>query len=236
MKKVNLIIPAYNEAERIVITLKELGKFLKSDLAKTEKYDYRLYVVNDGSTDNTATVVKELIQKYSLAGEILNCQQNQGKGGATKHGMLNSREADYYYQADADSSASWDELAKMLGIIEKEKIDAVIGSRALASSVVKTSAHKKLLGRIAAGFVKLILGLDYKDTQCGYKLFSKKCLPAFEKQTVMGFGYDFEILYYLEQTNLKVLEVGVKWEIKHDGTVRISSYFKTLWDLLKLRI
>ncbi|MCA9382846.1 glycosyltransferase [Candidatus Dojkabacteria bacterium] len=233
MKKVNVIVPSYNEAGRIERTLEEYAMFVRS--MKT-KYDLYLYVVNDGSKDQTAKIVKDELARLNVASELLNLEINHGKGYALKYGVFNSRKADYYYLADADLSAKWNVLADFLELAEKEDYDVVIASRGLETSEVSTKVYKRLLGRSAALVIQLLLGLDIQDTQCGYKLFKGKTLPAFKELTIDRWGFDFELLYLVDKMGFSIGEVGIKWVNKSGSKVKLSDYPKQLIELLKVRI
>ena len=233
MKKVNVIVPSYNEAGRIERTLEEYAMFVRS---MRSKYDLYLYVVNDGSKDQTAKIVKAELAKLNVTSQLLNLEINHGKGYALKYGVFNSREADYYYLADADLSAKWNVLADFLELAEKEDYDVVIASRGLDTSEVSTKVYKRLLGRSAALVIQLLLGLDIQDTQCGYKLFKSKTLPAFKELTIDRWGFDFELLYLVDKMGFSIGEVGIKWVNKSGSKVKLSDYPKQLIELLKVRI
>lgn len=227
MKSINVVIPVYNESLRLPETLHEYSKYL----AKQQDYDTRLYIVDDGSTDTTRAIANDLISKLDIPGEVLSYTQNKGKGNAVKTGVLNSRLADYYYLADADLSAEWNVLDQFMDIIEKEGADVVIGSRAQSESFVKTNKLKRFLGRVAAMLIGIMLDLNIRDTQCGYKLFNKECIKAFELQQISGWGFDFEILYILRLMNKNIIEKGITWENKSGSQLKLSGYIESFKQL-----
>jgi len=233
MKLVNIIIPTFNEEQRLPETLTAYANFIPK---LKGKYNVRLYIVDDGSTDKSKTIAQELILKQNITGEILSYKENKGKGHAVKTGMLNSRKADYYYLADADLSSSWDVLDNFLNQIEVTNFHAIIGSRAKEESKVETSYFRYSLGRLAAFIIRIVLNLHIRDTQCGYKLFSKEALQAFRLQKVAKWGFDFEILYILKLLKLNVLEVGIKWKNKGGSSMKYSNYFSTLKQLIVVRL
>lgn len=241
--KVNIIIPAYNEENRLGKTFESYVEYflnkkeycINTNTSKNTKYILKVILVSDGSTDNTIPLAEKVFVKHNINSTIIEIQNNSGKGFAVKKGVLESDSADYYYLADADLSAKWDVLPKFLELIKNDKYDVVIGSRAVSESKVKTNAFKYIAGRISATLVNLSLNLDIKDTQCGYKLFSNKCLKAFELQTINSWGYDFEILYILEKMGLNILEKGITWNNVSGSRVSIGDYFATLISLLKIK-
>jgi len=207
MTKLNIIIPAFKEASRITNTLTSLSKFLKLNV--NSNLDIMTYVINDGSTDDTYSITKDLYKKLTLSGDVLSYDINQGKGYAVKYGMLNSRNADYYYLADADLSASWDTLLELLKVAETSNSDCVIGSRTLKPNKVHTSLFKKIAGRGSNIIINLFLQLGLNDTQCGYKLFNNKCISAFKELTLNRWGFDFELLYIIKKKHLTIKEVSI---------------------------
>jgi dolichyl-phosphate beta-glucosyltransferase len=236
MAKINVIVPAYNEGERLSETLKAFSATFNSQSPFSNAHDIYLYIVNDGSKDDTAALAAELLQKLGISGELLSYEINQGKGYAVRYGMLNSRPADYYYLADADLSSPWQTLENLYAAGQEQRADCIIGSRARPESKVDTAASRLISGRVSNLLIKLFLGLTISDTQCGYKLFSSKCLPAFQKQTLMRWGFDFEILYILEKVlHLKTLEVGITWKNKDGSKVKFKDYFRTFNELMTVR-
>jgi dolichyl-phosphate beta-glucosyltransferase len=237
-KKINVIIPAYNEEPRISKTLKTYhsyfyGPSTQSNVGKN--CDLRLYVINDGSTDKTAKITEKILKELDMPSEMIDSHPNKGKGYAVKYGMLNSRPADLYYLADADLSSEWNVLDQLLEVLTSKDYDCVIGSRAIVNSETKTSAHRLISGRASNFLINIFLNLGFQDTQCGYKLFTKKSLKAFEAQRINRWGFDFEILYLLKKLKYKVTEIGIKWENREGSHVKFKDYFATLKQLIKVR-
>lgn len=232
LKKVNIVIPCYNEQKRIINTLKSLDQFLARH---SHLYNFKVYIVNDGSIDFTQKIIGDFIgnSKFKKAYEVLSYRVNKGKGYAVRFGMLKSRKADYYYLADADLSSSWNTLNELLKIA-LNGYDCVIGSRGLEQSKVDTSYLKKLLGRIGNFLIVKLLNVNVLDTQCGYKLFSRKCLPAFLSQTINRWGFDFEVLYLLKKMGVDIKEVSIVWKNKEGSKVKPLDYIRTFGELLSL--
>lgn len=232
-KTINIIIPAYNEENRLPETLAALGKYLH---LKTSDFDIRTYIVNDGSRDKTRLVAHNLLAKYNIKGEVLDYGTNRGKGYAVKYGMLHSRPADYYYLSDADLSSPWETMMTLVGVLEKQPVySAAIGSRAMPESRVEYVQSRHISGRISNLLINLFLNLGFKDTQCGYKLFNHECLAALKILTINRWGFDFELLYVMKKMGLRAKEVGIEWHNMEGSKVRFSDYFKTLEQLWRVR-
>ncbi|MFW5702429.1 MAG: glycosyltransferase [Candidatus Dojkabacteria bacterium] len=229
--RLNIVIPSYNEEQRLPKTLNALADFRKMFVQRG--IEFRVYIVNDGSKDRTAQVASVLIEQLQLPAKILEYGENRGKGGAVKFGMLNSEPADYYYLADADLSADWTQCLVLLDKIDG--YDAAIGSRVANGAKVETVFSRKFSGRLSNLLIKLVLGLKYGDTQCGYKLFKHNCLEVFSMQKIERFGFDFEILYLMKKLGLKTKEVGIVWENREGSKVKPIDYLRTLHQLLKVR-
>lgn len=227
-KSLAIIIPAFNEEDRLPTTLKALHTYLENSKLGS---NIQLFIVNDGSTDNSILTATEALKSFTIQTQIINLPQNMGKGYAVKHAFLNIPEFDYYYLADADLSAQWQTMSDFLILAENGNLDCIIASRALPESDVKTSLIKKTLGNLGNIPIKLLLGLDFEDTQCGYKLFSKNCLPAFKIQKLDRWGFDFELLYIIKEMGLSIKEVGIEWQNREGSNVQHSDYLKTFKEL-----
>jgi len=223
----SVILPAYNEEEVIKSTILKIVEFFKN-----QALTYEIIVVNDGSTDKTAKIVLEL--NYPNV-RLIN-QENLGKGGAVRTGMLASQ-GDYLLFLDADYSTSINNLTKFLATIKNQQADVVIASRALADSIVDVHQNKikEYLGKIGNQLIRLLLIKGINDTQCGFKLFNRKCLELFKKQKVFGWGFDFEILFLAQKFGYKIVQLPVIWQDKPDSKVKINGYLKTFKDLLLIK-
>jgi len=219
------VIPAYNEASVIQATIADVKKYL--DL---RGMIYEVIVVDDGSTDGTASIVRAMPGVTFIANEA-----NRGKGYSVKRGVL-AASGDLILFMDADNSTKIKELDRILHEIESN--DIVIGSRALANSqiTVRQNIAKVSLGRLGNALIRLVLGLPFKDTQCGFKLFRRKVQDIFRVMTLDRWGFDFELLFLASQKGYKIHESPVVWENNFDSKVRASSYFSTFFDMIKVRI
>ncbi|MBT3394949.1 glycosyltransferase family 2 protein [archaeon] len=219
MSKVSIIIPAYNEEKRIVSTLEKISEFFKDQ-------DCEIIVVDDGSSDGTRSVVK----KFSSI-KLNNKRENKGKGYSVKEGVAMSS-GDLILFSDADLSTPIEEFDKLKKYVDSYSV--VIGSRALAESEVQNNIFRKLLGRVGNLLIRSVVK-GIKDTQCGFKLYkSDVAKDLFSKQTIEGFGFDFEILFLAQKDKIKIKEVPVVWKNVEGSKVKPIHYLITLFELFKI--
>ncbi len=205
----SLIVPAYNEAARIGRTLPEMLDFLRAESPASE-----LLVVNDGSTDATADVVRASFEgQTEIVTRLLHQPANRGKGAAVRRGLLEAKREVALF-TDADLSTPIDEAPKLLAPILNGEVDVAFGSRALDRSLIGTRQawHREHGGRVFNLLVRLATGLPYWDTQCGFKAFRLEVFrPILERATSDGFGFDVELIYLAQQAGLRIREIPVRW-------------------------
>jgi dolichyl-phosphate beta-glucosyltransferase len=202
--KLSIVIPAYNERERIVATIGAIASHV-SDLG----FAWELLIADDGSKDDTVSLCEEL---HLVNMKVLKAPQNGGKGSAVQRGMLTAH-GKYVLFADADNSTPIEEVSKLLTMLEKDGFDVAVGSRAADGA---EEGKKSLLRKILSGglrwIVKYIFQIPVKDTQCGFKMYTRDAAQKLHtKQTVMGFSFDLEILYLASKYGYKIAEVPVSW-------------------------
>lgn len=205
----SVVIPAYNEAKRIVPTITSIIEF-----AKSQKILVEIIVVDDGSTDATEHAVTGLVDRY------IKLPHNMGKGAAVRHGALAAIGKDILLM-DADGSAPITELPELWE--HRNGADIVIGSRHLDGSVihVRQSMLRQTLSYFGSAIFRLILQLPYADTQCGFKLFSKESAQAIFSQTVIDrWGFDVETLKIAQLLGYTVREVPIAWHDAKGSTLR----------------
>lgn len=227
----SIVIPAYNEENRIGESLRKINDYLK-----TQNYEYEIIVVDDGSKDRTVEILMEYSNKISHL-KILNNNHNQGKGYSVKKGIFKSK-GDIILFTDADLSTPIEEIDKLLGCFNKG-YHIAIGSRALPDSDIKiySAWYRQLMGKTFNKIIRLVLNLDYYDTQCGFKCFQRAAaLEVFESLQLNGFSFDVEALYIAKQRGLKVKEVPVCWYNSPESKVKlIRDSSRMFWDILKIR-
>jgi glycosyltransferase involved in cell wall biosynthesis len=227
----SIIIPAYNEANRIEATLMDINEKLKN-----KNFNYEILVLDDGSKDDTVKIVENLKTKIKNLNVILN-EQNMGKGFSVRHGMLLAK-GKYCLFMDADNSTTIDQFDNFLPYFN-EGYDIVIGSIWIKGAKINEKAgwHRRLLGKISRLIIKIVLGLNISDTQRGFKSFKKEVVePIFSRQTIWRWGFDFEILYIAKKLGFKIKEVPIIWNNAGESKVKLSSYISTFKDLLKVRL
>ena len=223
--QISLIIPAFNEEEVIQDTLVEVLDFLKNNFQSFE-----IIVVDDASSDNT----RMLVQKFPEI-VLLRNLKNHGKGYSVAKGMRQAQ-GELLIFMDADNSTRIAELKTFLQFIPRYQV--LIGSRAIAQAQVlaRQALWKVFLGRLGNYLIQLFLLPGIKDTQCGFKLFTKDCKFIFEKLSIEDWGFDFELLFLLKKHKFKIKELPVAWKNNLDSKVKVSTYFKTLFQVIKVRL
>ncbi len=222
-------MPAYNEERRIEASLRKICAYAQAQSAPTE-----IIVVNDGSSDGTEAVVAKFPEV-----RVIRVTPNRGKGYAVRHGALNASGKLVLF-TDADLSAPIEEADKLLAAIESNGAAAAVGSRALRRELigVRESILRDYSGRTYNLLVRLFTGLRIHDTQCGFKLFRMEATRrAFELQRVEGFGFDPELLFLIERTGGKIVEVPVRWN--HDAATKVRfpiDPIRMFADLISLRV
>ena len=225
----SVVIPAYNESERILPTLGATASVVSGF-----GYDWELIVSDDGSKDNTAQLVKDL----GWANLRLVEHANTGKGGAVKRGVLAARGERILF-ADADNSTPIEELPRMMAQLD-EGFDITVGSRAATGAVEE---NKSVLRHAVSWTLRSVLGLvsgvQVKDTQCGFKLFTRHAAQElFSRQQMLGFSFDLELLYLANRLDLSVSEVAVHWFDAPGSKVNSFEdsikFFRDIWQVKRL--
>jgi dolichyl-phosphate beta-glucosyltransferase len=211
----SIVIPAYNESARLGATLEKVLGYVHA-----QGWDTEVIVVNDGSRDNTAEIVQTYAAKDSALRLVEN-PGNHGKGYSVRNGMLHARGKIVLF-SDADLSSPIEEAPKLFRALDSGA-DIAIGSRWLRAETQtqRQPLHRQLFGRIYNLVLRLTLGLQFKDTQCGFKAFKQPAVQAiFPLQKIERWGFDPEILFLARKLKFRVQEVSVAWG--HSGGTRIN--------------
>lgn len=188
-------------------------------------------VVDDGSTDQTVQVARD-------AGvRVLQNPGNRGKGYSVKHGMLEAK-GEWALFSDADLSSPIGEVEKLWSAVERERAQVAVGSRAVDRSLVGVHQPwlREAVGRVFNVAMRVVTGLGFKDTQCGFKLFQTAAgREVFSRQQLDGFGFDVEVLFIAKQLGYKSVEVPVRWDNVEGTKVSLLLGFTAFLDLLKVR-
>jgi len=215
MAKYSIIIPAYNEGARLGATLDCVLQYISA-----QGWDAEVIVVNDGSRDQTRDLVRNYAQKYPAL-RLLENPGNRGKGYSVRNGMLNAT-GEILLFSDADLASPIEETPKLFAAIQLGA-DIAIGSRWLRPELQaqRQSLLRQFYGRIFNLALRILLGLKFKDTQCGFKAFTRGAAQTiFPLQRIERWGFDPELLYLARRRRLKVEEVAVAWS--HQAGTRIS--------------
>jgi len=208
LPSVSIVIPAYNEEARLPATLEAIFDYLRAKNFSSAE----VLVVDDGSTDGTAALVERCQREHSGL-RLLKNPGNRGKGYTVRHGMLEAK-GEWILYSDADLSAPIGELDKLLDAADRAGAQVAIGSRAIDRSLVGVhqSAFRELSGRLFNVVMRMITGLPFHDTQCGFKLFrADAAREIFSRQQLDGFSFDVEDLVIAKTLGLRAIEVPVVW-------------------------
>ena len=227
----SIVIPAYNESERLPATLDRILVHIQESGWSAE-----IVVVDDGSSDDTVAIVQSYAQKYPSLRLVKN-PGNRGKGYSVRNGMLHTT-GEVMLFSDADLSSPIGETNKLFAALA-EGADVAIGSRWLRTELQtqRQPLHRQLFGRIFNLALRLILSLRFHDTQCGFKAFTRPAAQAiFPLQQIERWGFDPEILFLARKFGFKVAEVPVKWA--HSEGTRLHPLrdgIRMFFELLKIR-
>jgi dolichyl-phosphate beta-glucosyltransferase len=225
----SVVIPAYNEQNRLPPTLVRVTEFLKE-----WGRPHEILVVDDGSRDETVARARDV---GGPSVTVVSNETNRGKGYSVRRGMLLAR-GERRLMTDADLSTPIEEVRRLITRMD-EGYDVVIASRAVAGANIEIHQpwYRENMGRIFNLFVRTVTGLDLKDTQCGFKLFSARAAEeSFGACRLDGFSFDVESLYIANRRGYKIAELPVTWrndEATRVGVFRDSS--RMFMDLLRIR-
>jgi dolichyl-phosphate beta-glucosyltransferase len=229
----SIVIPAYNEEHRLPQTLRQLLDWLgRGTFSFCE-----LIVVDDGSSDGTARVVEDFA-KANACVRLARNPGNRGKGYAVRHGMLEAK-GEWILYSDADLSTPIEEIEKLCHAARELSAAIAIGSRALDRTLVEVHqpALRELSGRFFNLVMRVVTGLPFSDTQCGFKLYRADAAQRiFSRQKQDGFSFDVEDLLIAKKLGVRAVEVPVRWANVEGTKVRLSQGMKSFVDLVKIRM
>ena len=227
----SIVIPAYNESARLRASLEKVLAYVHA-----QGWDAEVIVVNDGSRDDTADIIRDFAAKDPMV-KLLENPGNRGKGYSVRNGMLHAQGRLILF-SDADLSSPIEEAPKLLDALEAGA-DIAIGSRWLRAETQtqRQPLHRQLFGRIFNILLRISLGLQFADTQCGFKAFKRAPAQAiFPLQKIERWGFDPEILFLARKLGFKVVEIPVVWG--HSGGARINPLIdgaKMFQEMLRVR-
>jgi glycosyltransferase involved in cell wall biosynthesis len=212
---ISIVIPAYNECARIEGTLERV-----MGCVQRRGWDAEVLVVDDGSSDETVAVVQRWMERHERLHLVKNAG-NRGKGYSVRNGLLQAA-GDIVMFTDADLSAPMEEAERLFAAIDAGA-DVAIGSRWLdkQKQTVHQPLYRRFFGRCFNAVTRMVIGLPYKDTQCGFKAFKREAAQTiFRLQTIERWGFDPEILFISQKLGCRIAEVPVTWG--HDERSRMS--------------
>jgi dolichyl-phosphate beta-glucosyltransferase len=228
----SVVIPAFNEEQRLPGTLEDALRYLGS-----QRYASEILVVDDGSNDGTGSVARGFC---GSAVPVRLCAHpdhaNHGKGAAVRLGMMAARGA-YRLFMDADNSTPLDQVAGFWSSFE-EGFDIVIGSRRTTGAriVVHQALHKEIAGRLGNWIIRLLAVPGVSDTQAGFKLLTAKCVERiFPQLTVDRWGFDIEILAVARHLGFRIREEPITWANSPASKVGAGSYFEVIGEVWRVR-
>ena len=229
--ELSIVVPAYNESARIENALKRILSCVQE-----QGWNAEVLVVDDGSNDNTAAIVQGWMEKHSNLHLIQN-PGNRGKGYSVRNGLLQAA-GEIVMFTDADLSAPMEEAERLFSAV-RNGADVAIGSRWLdrARQTIHQPLYRQFFGRCFNWITRTVMGLPFKDTQCGFKAFKRSAAQViFRLQTIERWGFDPEILFIARKLGYEIREVPVTWG--HDERSRISYLkdgLKMLEDMARIR-
>lgn len=231
----SIVIPAYNEGARVGATLERVLAYVGE-----RRWDAEIIAVDDGSTDNTAEIISAYAQNNPRL-HLLQNPGNRGKGYSIRNGMLQAQ-GEVLLFTDADLSSPIEEADKLWAAVA-EGADIAIGSRWLRSDLQtqRQPIYRQLFGRIFNLLLRMVLGLKFKDTQCGFKAFTRRAARTiFPLQKIERWGFDPELLYLAKKFGFKVAEIPVAWAHREgtrinplrDGPQMFVEMLKIRWNAI----
>lgn len=217
--ELSVVIPAYNEQERLGGSLRTILEYLRRENPRAE-----VIVVDDGSSDNTAGAADAAMSEFpEISHKVIRYDQNRGKGYAVKTGLL-AAESDIALFSDADLSTPIGETPKLIEPIRQGEYEITFGSRALDRSLIGTHQpwRREQGGKVFNFVVRTLTGMPFWDTQCGFKAFDlRRFRPLLDKMRIDRFGFDVEFLYVARLHGLRLMEIPVRWNNDERSKVNV---------------
>jgi dolichyl-phosphate beta-glucosyltransferase len=230
--RLSVVIPAFNEEQRLPHTLSSVLEYLNR-----QAYVWEVIVVDDGSTDGTARVAEAQSSRGMPVRLVCHPDRtNHGKGAAVRAGMLAAR-GSFRVFMDADNSTTLDHVERFWPAFE-EGFDVVIGSRNIQGSdvAVHQAAYKEFAGRLGNCFIRALAVPGIKDTQAGFKMFTARAaVELFRRQTIDRWGYDVELLAVARLLGFRVKELPIRWVNAPGSKVRWNTYVEVLLEVWRIR-
>jgi len=232
-RSVSIVIPAYDEEKRLPGTLERITSYLKSGSWKFSE----VIVVDDGSRDGTVRVAEEFRARVPPV-RVLRNPGNRGKGYSVRHGMMKAK-GEWTLFTDADLSTPIEELEKLWTAAQEARAQVAIGSRALNRSLIGVHQpfFRESAGKVFNVAARIVTGLPFWDTQCGFKLFEAGAArEIFRRQRLERFGFDVEVLFIARKLGYSTIEVPVRWNDMAGTKVGAATGLAAFLDPLRVRL
>jgi glycosyltransferase involved in cell wall biosynthesis len=232
-RSISIVIPAYNEEKRLPATLEGVNCYLSGGGWQFSE----VLVVDDGSGDGTLTIAQDFAARTPSA-RVLRNPGNRGKGYSVRHGMMEAK-GEWVLFTDADLSAPIEQIETLWSAAQEGGAQVAIGSRALDRSLigVHQPAFRESAGKLFNLGVRVITGLPFWDTQCGFKLFETRAArEIFRRQQLERFGFDVEVLFIARKLGYSTVEVPVRWNDVAGTKVGTLSGLSAFLDPLRVRL
>jgi dolichyl-phosphate beta-glucosyltransferase len=227
--RLSIVVPAYNEETRLPHSLPDIIRFVRQ-----QNYPIEVLVVDDGSVDRTADIVREFQRQ---AGFISLIQvPHGGKGHAVRSGMLRAG-GEYLFLCDSDLSMPIEEVTRFLPPAIEE-YDVAIASREIPGARrFNEPAYRHLMGRVFNLIVRVLAVHGVQDTQAGFKCFRREAArQVFRRQTIPGWGFDVEVLFIAQRHGMRVVEVPIHWYYKERSQIRpVQDTYNMFREVLEVR-
>jgi dolichyl-phosphate beta-glucosyltransferase len=226
----SIVIPAYNEENRLNESLAKITAFVTQ-----QSFPIEVVIVNNNSSDNTQQIIDKATQAYPYIHGMI--ETAQGKGAAVRTGML-AAQNDYLFICDADLSMPIEEVLKFLPP-RLSGYDIAIGSReATGAQRIDEPASRHIIGRMFNLIIRIFIVRGFQDTQCGFKCFRREVAQdLFPYQTINGWIFDVELLHIAQKRGYKIVEVPVTWYYKSNSKVKpVRDLYQVVRDVLKTRL
>ncbi|HXI38715.1 MAG TPA: dolichyl-phosphate beta-glucosyltransferase [Candidatus Limnocylindrales bacterium] len=232
-RSLSIVIPAYDEEKRLPGTLERIKSYLQSGKWKFSE----VLVVDDGSRDGTVRVAEDFRARVPSV-RVLRNPGNQGKGYSVRHGMMKAK-GEWTLFTDADLSTPIEELEKLWTAAQEARAQIAIGSRALNRSLIGVHQpfFRESAGKVFNLAARVVTGLPFWDTQCGFKLFETNAArEIFRRQRLEHFGFDVEVLFIARKLGYSTIEVPVRWNDMAGTKVGAVSGLAAFLDPLRVRL
>lgn len=225
----SLVIPAYNEENRLRTTIDEVAAFVDH-----QRFPIEVILVNNNSTDRTQQIIDDAAAEFTFIRGLI--ERTQGKGAAVRAGML-AAEHEYLFICDADLSMPIDEVLKFIPP-NLQEYDIAIASREAPGAVrIDEPPFRHFIGRMFNMIVRIFAVRGFDDTQCGFKCFKKAVArDLFPLQTIEGWSFDVELLHVAQRRGYLIKEVPITWYYKDNSKIKpFKDAIKMFSDVLRIR-